>query len=134
MHVMETIAGTIITDGPPLWAGSPLDWPDSLGQWLTNVPTHLAAWWHAAGALWLPWAPLLVLAVVLAVFGVRLTLRALWRRAAGGGYWVAITPPRSVDAARWPLVWRRLAGLALRARGGRWSLARPPLAFEVYAD
>lgn len=134
MHGMETIAATIIIDGPPGRAGSPLDWPARIGDWVTNLPAHLAGLWHAAGPLWWPWVPLLVLAVVLGTIAVRLVLWVLWRRVAAGGYWVAITPPRHVDAARWALVWRRLGDLAWRARGGRWRLVRPPLAFEVWTD
>ncbi|MDG4798815.1 hypothetical protein [Micromonospora sp. WMMD1082] len=133
MSIIQPIAGTIIIFGPPVWAGSPVDWPDTLGQWITNLPAHLAGLWHAVGSLWWPWVPLLVLAVVLSVIAVRLALWVLWRRVAAGGYWVEITPPRTVEAARWGLVWRRLDGLAWRARG-RWRLVRPPLAFEVYAD
>jgi hypothetical protein len=119
---------------PRWWAGSPLDWPTTFGQWITHLPAHAVKLWRAAGALWWPWAPLLALAVLLGAIAVRLALRRWWRRVTAGGYWVAITPPRTVDAVRWGLAWRHLAGLSARARGGRWQLVRPPLAFEVYAD
>ncbi len=134
MPINQPTAGAVINSSPPAWAGSPLDWPSALGQWITHLPAHLAALWHVAGALWWPWLPLLALAVLVGTFAVRLAMRALWRRVAAGGYWVAITPPRSVDPARWGLAWRHLAGLAALARGGRWRLVRPCLAFEVYAD
>jgi hypothetical protein len=134
MYPIETIAGAIIIDGPPLWAGSPLDWPSALGLWTSNLSTYLAALWHTAGVLWWPWTPLFALVVLVAAIAVRLVRAALWQRVAAGGYWVAVTPPRQVDPARWGLVWRRLEGLAWRARGGRWRLIRPPLAFEMYAD
>jgi hypothetical protein len=134
MLTNEPIAGAIIKDSPPAWAGSPLDWPDTLGRWVNDLPAHAVRLWHLAGALWWPWAPLFVLALVLGTIAVRLVLRTGWRRVAAGGYWVAITPPRVVDAGRWALVWRRLDGLARSARGGRWRLVKPPLAFEVWTD
>ncbi|MDQ7905976.1 hypothetical protein RB614_15800 [Phytohabitans sp. ZYX-F-186] len=133
MHIIQTIAVAIIIDGPPDGAGSLLDWPTRLGQWISNLPSHLVALWHAAERLWWPWAPLLILSMVLGTVAVRLALAALWRRVAAGGYWVEITPTRTVDVARWGLVWRRLDELAEDA-GGRWRLVRPPLAFEVWAD
>src|SRR5262245_40021445 len=117
MYIIQLIAGTIILVGPPVWAGSPVDWPTVLGRRVHNLPGHLADVWHMVAALWRPWAPLLVLAVALGTFAARLALAKLWRRVASGGYWVQVTPPRTVEQARWGLVWRRLAGLAWRARG-----------------
>ena len=133
MTTTSTIAATIIIAGPPVCAGSPLDWPDTLSRWITDLPAHLGELRHTAEVLWWPWVPLFGLAAVLGTVAVRLTAGLLWRRVAQGGYWVAITPPRTVDAARWGLVWRRLDGLAVRARGSRWRLVHPSLAFEVYA-
>jgi hypothetical protein len=144
MNIIETIAGTIIlspawpipagTPNPLVWAGSPVEWPTTLGQWINNLPAHLGRLWQMAEAVWWPWLPLVALAVVVGIVTVRLAQYALWRRAASGGYWVAIIPPRSVDVARWGLVWRRLQPLAVRARGSWWRLVKPPLSFEVYAD
>jgi hypothetical protein len=59
--------------------------------------------------------------------------RAAWRRVVAGGYWLSITPPRSVDAGRWDRLWPTLHPLAAVAAGGRWRLIRPPLGFELYA-
>jgi len=117
---------------PGVLAGSLFGWPGSLGAWGTDLPALVARLGHLAGALWWPWTSAAAAAVVLVSVAVRLARRVAWRRSAAGGYWVAITVPRTVDAARWGLVWRRLSGLAAAARGGRWRLARPPLAFELY--
>ncbi len=121
----------------PLWwvagSGGPLDWPNRIGQWLTDVPGLARRLGHLAAALWWPWLPLAVLLVVLAALAVRIAYRAAWRRMVAGGYWLAITPPRSVEAARFGKLWPTLHPLAATAAGGRWRLIRPPLAFEMYA-
>lgn len=139
---MTPIAPTILASAgpvravtpPPHPAGSAVDWPTTVGQWFTDLPHHLAALGRTLAGLWWPWVPLLALVVLAVTLTVRLVVAWRWRRVAAGGYWVAITPPRMVDVARWAVVWRRLDGLARRARGGRWRLVKPALAFEVYAD
>jgi hypothetical protein len=114
-------------------SGGPGMWPMRVGLWINDLPAHavwaahqVAGWWP-----WLVWAALLALAggyVGLAVY------RTVWRHAVAGGYWLAITPPWSVDPARDETVWRALSTLAARARGGWWRLVHPPLAFEILAE
>ena len=159
MDTINTIAGTIIFDGPPVWAGSLLDWPGTLGQPITNLITHLVGLWHTAGALWWPWAApdpagwwwhrvmsgwhwvtsnavllgLLVLLAVTVVAAARVTRRWLWRRAVARGCWMAVIPPRQTHPGQSAAVWRLLASLAARTQAG-WHLVKPPLSVEVHAD
>lgn len=115
-----------------LLAGSPvLDGPMTFSRWFGDLPVRLA---HAAAALWWPWLPLAAVALLAATVAGRRVYRRAWRRAAAGGYWVAVVPPREVDPARWGKVWRLLHTLGRRARGGRWRLARPPLALEIHNE
>jgi hypothetical protein len=144
MPLIPTIARTIIVtpaaslaagaDDPPAWAGSPEDWPTRLGRWGSDLPAGLLWLVHVAGTWWWPGAPLFLLAVLLGTVTMRVALAVAWRRIAAGGVWVQVTPPRLVDAGDWAMVWRRLRRLAVRARGGWWRLARPPLAFEVHGE
>ncbi len=121
---------------PPVADGQPSD-PVSglgcsvsdLGSWAEQAPGRLA---HLA-AVWWPWLAAGALAAVVAALLVRAVHRRLWRRAVGTGYWVQLTPPRTLDLGQAGNVWKLLGPLARRARGG-WHLARPPLAFEVYAS
>ncbi|GIE99491.1 hypothetical protein [Paractinoplanes rishiriensis] len=99
------------------------------GDWLTLVPGRLAHW---AAVSW-PWLLASALVVLVATLAVRAVYRRAWRRAVRRGYWVQLTPPRVLDPLQSGNVWRLLAGLARRARAGQ-RLARPPLAFEVYAS
>jgi hypothetical protein len=107
-------------------------WLDAYNRWVQSLPAHAVWLWHHAAALWWPWTPLAVLLLAAGTIAARTAQAAVWRRVAAGGYWVAITPPRAVEAADWDAVWRRLRLLAQRARGGRWRLIRPPLAFEIH--
>jgi hypothetical protein len=97
---------------------------------VSGLPARL---WHLAVVGW-PWLAAVAVVVVVLAVATGLARRMLWARAARRGYWVAITPPRTIDPARYAAVWRVLHGLAGRARGGRWRLVGLPLAFEVYAD
>ena len=122
---------------PPLWAAgstNPLDWPNRIGRWVTDVPGLARRLGHLVVALWWPWLPLAVLLVLAGAVAVRVAYRAAWRRAVAGGYWLAITPPRTVDAARFAKLWPTLRPLAVAAGGGRRRLIGPPLAFELHHD
>jgi hypothetical protein len=114
------------------------DWPNRLGRWLEDLPGHAVRLAHPLAhlmaALWRPWLPVAALAVVVAGIAVRVATRVAWRRAVAGGYWLAVTPPRKVNPSEAAAVWSLLRPLAVRAGGGWWRLARPPLAFEVYSD
>jgi hypothetical protein len=107
-------------------------WIAGYVRWISDFPAHAVWLWHRVAALWWPWLPLAVLAVVLGTVALRLARRAAWRRAVAGGYWLAVRPPRTVDPGRWAGVWALLRPLAVRAGGRGWRLARPPLGFEVY--
>ena len=99
------------------------------GDWLTGAPGRLAHW----AALWWPCLLAGALVVLVLVLAARHGHRRAWRRAVRRGYWVQLTPPRVLDPVQAGNVWRLLAGLARRARTG-YRVARPPLAFEVYAS
>ena len=114
-------------------SGSPLDWPNRVSQWLADVPGLARRLWHLVAALWWPWLPLAVLVVLAVTVAAWLAYRAAWRRVMAGGYWLSITPPRSVDAGRWDRLWPTLHPLAAAAAGGRWRLIHPPVGFEMYA-
>ena len=122
-------AGLTQEQGPPGMPG----WMAGYTRWITDFPAHAAWLLQHARALWWPWLPLLALAVVVATVAFRVAHRAAWRRAVAGGYWLAVTPPRTVDPGSHANVWALLQPLAVRARRG-WRLARPPLALEVYGD
>lgn len=99
------------------------------GDWLAALPGRLV---HLAAVGW-PWllAAVVLLGALLLV--VRVAYRRVWRRTVRRGYWVQLIPPRVLDPTQAGGVWRLLAALARRTRTG-WHLARPPLAFEVYAS
>lgn len=99
-----------------------------LGGWFDALPARLAD----LAVTWWPWLLTAALAAVLLYLVARRVHRVLWRRAVGRGYWVQLTPPRTLDPTHAGHVWRLLAGVARRTRGG-WHLVKPPLAFEVYA-
>jgi hypothetical protein len=103
--------------------------PAELGEWFTQLPARLT---HL-GAVWWPWLLAGALVVLVVTLAVRAVHRRAWRRAVRRGYWVQLTPPRVLDPVQAGNVWRLLAGLARRARTG-YRVARPPLAFEVYAS
>lgn len=97
-----------------------------LGGWAADLPGRIV---QAAASGW-GGLTVTLLTVLLGVLAVRVVHRRWWRRAAAGGYWVRITPPRTVDVGRAGGGWRLLLGLARLARRGA-HLARPPLAFEI---
>ncbi|MBX7266498.1 hypothetical protein KIF24_10955 [Micromonospora sp. Llam7] len=97
-----------------------------LGAWATGLPGWL---WHLATGGW-PGLVLVAAVVAALVVVVRVVHRWWWRRAVAGGFWVRITPPRTVDVTRAGAGWRLLVGLARLARRGV-HLARPPLALEI---
>jgi hypothetical protein len=105
-------------------------------RWAADLPAHLRWLWYHAAAVWWPWLPLAVLLIGAIAIASRLAWRTAWRRAVAGGYWLAVTPPRSIDPGRLAKLWPTLYPLAPVAAGGggRWRLVRPPLAFEVYHD
>lgn len=130
---------------PPVWAlGAscdqvPTDSPTpasellcgvyGLGAWVAGLPGLLRELFTAG------WTQLLAVAAVTAVLmvAVRVLRGWWWRRAVAAGYWVRITPPRTVDVAASGGGWRLLVNLARLARLARRGLhlAKPPLGFEI---
>jgi len=77
--------------------------PAELGEWFTHLPGRLA---HLA-VVWWPWLLAGALLVLVLVLAARAGHRRLWRRAVARGYWVQLTPPRTVNPAQAGQVWRR---------------------------
>ncbi|MGH3519382.1 MAG: hypothetical protein ACRDQ7_18590, partial [Haloechinothrix sp.] len=82
---------------------------------------------------WWPWLPVAVVVAVAGYVMLGAAHRAVWRRAAGSGFWVRVVPPRAVDADQSGNVWRLLAGVVRRAAGPWWWPLRLPVAFEIHA-
>ncbi len=125
--VLFTVDTALVTARAVLRAAGP---GFGTGEWweqavLGPASALAAEWWPvlppAGGALVAGWA------------GLRLARRALHEKAAGRGYWLKVTPPRSTDPARAMSVWRLLS--ALTGKAARSSkLATLPLAFEFGRD